>query len=34
MFKKIPHLKQYTDCLTNAMVEFYNRSQNHFTSDI
>jgi dynein heavy chain 1 len=32
--KRVPHLKAFTDSLTNAMVEFYTKSQTHFTSDI
>lgn len=34
MLKKVPHLRNLADPLTNAMVEFYTRSQLHFTSDI
>ena len=34
MFKRTPALKQYADPLTEAMVEFYTRSQLHFTADM
>ena len=34
MLKKVPALKTYADPLTEAMVEFYNKSQQHFTSDM
>ena len=34
MMKKIPALKHFADPLTEAMVEFYTISQQHFTSDI
>mmetsp|Transcript_10642 Transcript_10642/g.10713 ORF Transcript_10642/g.10713 Transcript_10642/m.10713 type:complete len:303 (-) Transcript_10642:483-1391(-) len=34
MLKKVPILKQLAEPLTEAMVEFYNSSQNHFTSDM
>lgn len=34
MLKKVPQLRSYADCLTDAMVEFYMRSQAHFTSDM
>ena len=34
MLKKVPALKQCADPLTEAMVEFYNTSQQHFTSDM
>jgi dynein heavy chain 1 len=34
MLKKVPALKQCADPLTEAMVEFYTISQQHFTSDM
>lgn len=34
MLKKVPALKQCADPLTEAMVEFYTTSQQHFTSDM
>ncbi|EAR94592.2 dynein heavy chain, cytoplasmic protein (macronuclear) [Tetrahymena thermophila SB210] len=34
MLKKVPHLRNLAEPLTNAMVEFYTRSQLHFTADI
>ena len=34
MLKRVPQLRSYADCLTDAMVEFYMRSQTRFTSDM
>jgi len=34
MLRKAPTLKQHADALTEAMVEFYTRSQQHFTADM
>ncbi len=34
MLKRTPALKQYGDPLTDAMVEFYTKSQQHFTADM
>lgn len=34
MLKKVPSLRSYADPLTEAMVEFYTKSQQHFTSDM
>lgn len=34
MLKKVPQLRTYADCLTEAMVEFYMRSQTRFTADM
>ena len=34
MLRKVPTLKQFADCLTEAMVELYTRSQQHFTADM
>ena len=34
MLRKVPTLKQHADSLTEAMVDFYTRSQNHFTADM
>lgn len=34
MLRKIPNLKNVWDQLTNAMVEFYTKSQQHFTADM
>jgi len=34
MLKRNPNLKGYADPLTEAMVEFYNISQEHFTADM
>jgi dynein heavy chain 1 len=34
MLKRSVSLRQYSEYLTNAMVEFYTESQKHFTSDI
>jgi dynein heavy chain 1 len=34
MLKKTPALKQHADPLTDAMVDFYTKSQQHFTADM
>lgn len=34
MLKRSLSLRTFSDCLTNAMVEFYTESQKHFTADI
>jgi dynein heavy chain 1 len=34
MLKKVPTLRSFADPLTEAMVEFYTTSQQHFTSDM
>ena len=34
MLKRVPTLRAFGDTLTEAMVEFYERSQNKFTSDM
>jgi dynein heavy chain 1 len=34
MLKKTPALRQFGDPLTEAMVDFYTRSQQHFTADM
>lgn len=34
MLKKKPHLKSFGDPLTEAMVDFYTQSQQHFTADM
>jgi dynein heavy chain 1 len=34
MMKRRPALRHHADPLTNAMVEFYNNSQDHFTADM
>jgi dynein heavy chain 1 len=34
MLKKVPQLKSCAEPLTEAMVEFYTTSQQHFTSDM
>jgi dynein heavy chain 1, cytosolic len=34
ILKKNMSLRQYSENLTNAMVEFYTESQHHFTADI
>ena len=34
MLRKVPTLKQHADSLTEAMVDFYTRSQQHFTADM
>ena len=34
ILRKVPQLKQYGDNLTEAMVEFYTKSQQHFTADM
>jgi len=34
MLKRVPALKGYAESLTNAMVDFYNESQIHFTADM
>mmetsp|Transcript_2192 Transcript_2192/g.1966 ORF Transcript_2192/g.1966 Transcript_2192/m.1966 type:complete len:147 (+) Transcript_2192:1016-1456(+) len=33
MLRRVPVLRQYADSLTNAMVEFYQKSQIRFTAD-
>ncbi len=34
MLKRVPALKGYADSLTNAMVDFYTETQQHFTADM
>ena len=34
MLKRVPSLRNYADPLTEAMVDFYTRSQKHFTADM
>jgi dynein heavy chain 1 len=34
MLKRVPHLRQYGDAVTDAMVDFYTLSQQHFTADM
>ena len=34
MFKKIPAMRNLAEPLTEAMVDFYTASQEHFTADI
>lgn len=34
MLKKTPALRQFAEPLTDAMVDFYNKSQQHFTADM
>jgi dynein heavy chain 1 len=34
MVKKVPSLKGYGDALTDAQVDFYTQSQQHFTADM